>query len=547
MQGEVVMFGLMQEHPLLISSLLTYARNYHPKREIVSVTCEGETVRSTYATLDLRARKMAQALARLGVGPGDRVATLAWNTHRHLELYFAVTGMGAVLHTVNPRLFAEQIEYIVNHGGAKVVLFDITFADLIAELRPKLGGVATFVAMTDPAHMPTGDVACYESLVAAEDGSYDWPVFDERSASSLCYTSGTTGNPKGVLYSHRSTLLHSLMICQTDGLGLSGRDSTLLAVPLFHVNAWGVPYASALCGAKLVLPGPKLDGRSLYELALREGCTFSFGVPTIWLGLFKHLDETPEASLGHLALKRVMMGGSAGPRALIERFRKAGIHAYQAWGMTETSPVATIGHLRPEHDDLDEEARLDILARQGRPVFGVDLRIVDEEGGVLSHDGAQAGDLKVRGHWVAAGYYGVDPTGVLDADGFFPTGDVARIEEDGTVVITDRSKDVIKSGGEWISSIDLENAAIGHPAVQEAAVVGVPHPKWQERPLLIVVPKPGASATPAELIDFLAERVARWWLPDDVVFVEELPHTATGKLQKLKLREIYRDHLQPVA
>lgn len=541
------MFGLMQDRPLLISSLLDHAERYHPNVEIVSATCEGPVVRSNYATLARRARQLAQALQRLGVKPGDRVATLAWNTHRHVELYFAVSGMGAVLHTVNPRLFPEQIDYIINHSEATVLLFDITFAKLVSEQRAKLGQVKHFIALTDEDHLPqdAGEVLCYETLVEAEDGRFAWPEFDERTASSLCYTSGTTGNPKGVLYSHRSSVLHSFLVTQTDGLHLSAADTTLLVVPLFHVNAWGLPYASAMCGAKLVLPGPKLDGKSIYDLAVAERCTFTLGVPTVWLGLLKHIEDTPGLSVSDLPFKRLMIGGAAAPRAMIAAIQAGGIKVVHAWGMTETSPVATVCNLLPHHHALDPEAQLDVQVKQGRAVYGVELKITDEDGKVLPHDGQVAGNLYVRGPWIAAGYYRGEGGDVLDAEGWFPTGDVAKIDPEGYVTLTDRSKDVIKSGGEWISSIDLENAMMGHPAVQQAAVIGVAHPRWQERPLLIVVRKPGTDPKPAELLDYLSSRVAKWWLPDDVVFIDELPHTATGKVQKLKLRERFRDHVLP--
>jgi fatty-acyl-CoA synthase len=543
------MMGLMQDRPLLISGLLDHAERYHGDVEIVSRTCEGGLERGNYRRMADRARRMAQALTRLGVQPGDRVATLAWNTHRHMELYFAVSGMGAVLHTVNPRLFQEQIAYILDHGGCNILLFDITFADLVAGLRPHLPQVRSFVAMTDEAHLPApvADALCYETLLAAEDGDYVWPLLDERSASSLCYTSGTTGNPKGVLYSHRSTVLHSFVVCQSDGLQLSSRDSTLLVVPLFHVNAWGVPYASAMCGAKLVLPGPAPDSRTLFDLAVQEGCTFSLGVPTVWLGWFKYIDDTPGLDLAALKLERVVVGGSAAPRAVIERFQKHGVFVIHAWGMSETSPLATIGNLLPKHDELLPAQQVDVQAKQGRAIYGVELRIVDDSGHVLPHDGSVAGDLQVRGPWVTAGYFRAEGGKVVDAEGWFSTGDVAKVDADGYLQLTDRSKDVIKSGGEWISSIDLENAAVAHPGVQEAAVIGVHHPKWQERPLLLVVPKPGADPKPQDILAVLAERVAKWWLPDDVIFVEELPHTATGKLQKVKLREQFRDHVLPGA
>lgn len=540
------MQGLMQDRQLLISTLIEHAARYHPSVEIVSRTCEGPLVRTNYGELRSRAAKLAKALLRMGIRPGDRVATLAWNTHRHMELYFAVSGIGAVLHTVNPRLFPEQIDYILNHAESRVLFFDITFSGLVEGLKERLTGVQSFVAMTDPEHLPSElpDCVAYESLLAPESDEFEWPEFDERTASSLCYTSGTTGNPKGVLYSHRSTVLHSFAACAADGLRLSSADSVLLAVPLFHVNAWGIPYAAAMCGAKVVLPGPQLDGKSLFDLAAAESCNFSLGVPTVWLGLFKYIDETPGLDLGALKLERVVVGGSAAPRAIIERFRRDhGVFVIHAWGMSETSPLASIGNLLPKHRELPAEAQVDVQTKQGRAIYGVELRIRGEDGNPLPQDGSVAGDLLVRGPWVAAGYFKGEGGSVLDAEGWFATGDVAKIDSDGYVQITDRSKDVIKSGGEWISSIDLENAAVAHPDVQEAAVIGLPHPKWQERPLMIVVPKAGKKPSKEDLLEFLAGRVAKWWLPDDITFVEELPHTATGKLQKTKLREQYRDHL----
>ncbi|MCR5859026.1 long-chain-fatty-acid--CoA ligase [Mesorhizobium sp. J428] len=542
------MFGLMQDQPLLISSLIEHAARFHPHSEIVSRTCEGPTARLTYSSLRARAAKLANALLRMGIKPGDRVASLAWNTHRHMELYFAVSGIGAVLNTVNPRLFPEQIDYIVNHAENRVLFFDITFAGLVSELKPKFSTVERFVALTDTDHLPkeVDGVVAYEDLLDVESDAISWPVFDERQASALCYTSGTTGNPKGVLYSHRSTILHSFMVCTTDGFKLGRADSVLLVVPLFHVNAWGIPYASAMCGAKLVLPGPKLDGKSLFELAVKEECTFSLGVPTVWLGFFKHIDDTPGLDVSKLKLERVVVGGSAAPRAIIERFRRDhGVFVLHAWGMSETSPVATIGNLLPAHENLPVDNQIDIQAKQGRPVYGIDIKITGEDGSDLPMDGSVSGDLKVRGPWVTKGYFKGEGGNVLDAEGWFATGDVAKIDAEGYVQLTDRSKDVIKSGGEWISSIDLENAAVGHPAVQEAAVIGLPHPKWQERPLLIVVRKPGVEASREELLDFLSTRVAKWWLPDDVAFVDELPHTATGKLLKTKLRDQFRNHALP--
>lgn len=537
------MIGLIQDRQLLISSLLQHAEQFHTNVEIVSKTCENTIERHTYGSLAKRARKLAQALIKMGVKPGDRVATLAWNTHRHLELYFAVSGIGAVLHTVNPRLFPEQIDYILNHAESSVLFYDITFAAQVTALLPNLNHVSHHIAMTDAGHMsgmPDGAIE-YEAMVTRENDRFEWPQFDETTASSLCYTSGTTGNPKGVLYSHRSTVLHSFVVCQKDGLGLGADDTTLLAVPLFHVNAWGVPYASAMSGARLVLPGPDMSGKALFDLAVSEKCTFSLGVPTVWLGLFKHLDET-DADPKSLCLNRVVIGGSAAPRAIIKQFRDIGVFVIHAWGMSETSPLASVGNLLPKHAHLDVEKQLDIQTLQGRAIYGVELRVVDDEGGALLHNGATAGDLQVRGPWITSGYFKGEGGDVLDAEGWFSTGDVAKIDADGYVQITDRSKDVIKSGGEWISSIDLENAAMAHPEIQEAAVIGVPHEKWQERPLLIVIRKAGSQVQPLEIITYLANHVAKWWLPEDVVFVDELPHTATGKVQKMQLRKQFADY-----
>ena len=541
------MFGLMQRTPLLLSSLLSYAAQYHGDTEIITRSVEGPVVRMDYRAIADRAGRLARALARLGVAPGERVATLAWNTHRHMELYFGATGTGTILHTVNPRLFPAQIEYILNHAEDRLVFFDLSFAKLVESLAASLPSVRGFVVMTDRAHMPSiaiDNLMCYEDLIAAEPGGFEWPTLDEHTGATLCYTSGTTGEPKGVLYSHRSLVLHSFCTVAADGMGLSSQDSVLLATPLFHVNAWGIPFAAAMCGAKLVLPGPSLDGESLYALMRDEACTFTLGVPTIWLGFLDYVQRhRASLDLSEIRLKRVMIGGSAAPRAIIEAFdRVFGAFVIHAWGMTETSPIATIGTLLPKHRDLDAQARYDIQAKQGRAMFGVDLRLRADDGTTLPHDGVAVGDLMVRGPWVTSGYFGRDDQ-VLDAEGWFSTGDVASIDPDGYVTITDRSKDVIKSGGEWISSIALENAAVGHPGVQEAAVIGVAHEKWQERPLLLVIPRPEGAPTEAELLHYLSDKVARWWLPDAVVFVDALPHTATGKLLKTALRAEYRDHL----
>jgi fatty-acyl-CoA synthase len=545
------MLGLMQDRPLLISSLIEHAAMYHPEQEIVARTVEGPVHRTNYAEVHRRAKRLANAIRTLDIGLSDRVGTLAWNTHRHLELYFGVSGSGAILHTVNPRLFPEQIDYIVNHAEDKVLFFDISFAALVEKLAPKLKSVRHFVAMTDRAHMPQIDVPgllSYEELLDAQSEDYTWPEFDERSASSLCYTSGTTGNPKGVLYSHRSTVLHSLMECAPDTFGVHSGMCILLAVPMFHANAWGMPYATAMVGAKVVMPGPHLDGKSLYELMRDEGVTFSQAVPTLWLMLFQYLDQNPGINMKELGLKTVGVGGAATPRSMIERFENEfGADFVQGWGMTETSPIGVIGHLLPKHASLPKEEQTRVKLKAGRAVWGVGLKIVGEDGNALPHDGVAYGHLHVRGPWIASAYFKDEGGKVLDKDGWFPTGDIATIDSDGYVQLVDRAKDVIKSGGEWISSIDLENTAIGHPAVQEAAIIAASHPKWQERPLLLAVKRPGNEVTRDELLQYLGERVAKWWVPDDVIFVEQLPHTATGKLLKTKLREEYRDYRLPTA
>jgi fatty-acyl-CoA synthase len=545
------MLGLMQHRPLLISSLIEHANACHPDAEIVSRTVEGPLHRCTYRDIRRRSKQVANALGALGVRPGDRIATLAWNGYRHMELYFGVSGMGAVLHTINPRLFPEQIEYIVNHAEDGYLFFDLTFAPLVAKLAPLLRGVKGFVAMTDRAHMPALDVPnliCYEELVGSASADYGWPDFDENTASSLCYTSGTTGRPKGVVYSHRSTVLHSWAVCMADGLGMSMHDTALLVVPMFHVNAWGTPYAGAMCGARLVMPGPALDGKSVYELMRDLKVTVALGVPTVWLMLFGHVDAAKLDPKRDLALRRVVVGGAAASRALCEKFERVfGATVVHAWGMTEMSPLGTVCNPMPKHAGASAEERLDLQRNQGRPVYGVELEIADDEGRRLPHDGIAYGHLLVRGPWITAGYFREEGAGVLDAQGFFDTGDIATIDPDCYMHITDRAKDVIKSGGEWISSIELENAAMGHPAVAEAAVIGVAHPKWQERPLLVIVRKAGQALTRDEMLGFLEGRVARWWLPDDVAFVDELPHTATGKLLKVKLREQFREYRFPDA
>ncbi len=539
------MLGQMQTMPLMISSLIQHADRNHADTEIVSRETTGGIHRYTYHDAHRRSRQLARALISLGVKPADRVATLAWNNYRHFELYYGVSGMGAILNTVNPRLFPEQIAYILNHADDSLVFFDLTFLQLVEGVAPHCKGVKAWVALTDRAHMPESklDLLCYEELVNAHSDDYDWPAFDENTASSLCYTSGTTGNPKGALYSHRSTVLHAYGSALPDALNLSARDTVLPVVPLFHVNAWGLPYACALAGAKLVMPGPQLDGASLHELFEAEKVTVSAGVPTIWLGLLQHLQGN---KLKLSTVKRLVIGGSAAPPAMIRSFdEQFGVTVLHAWGMTEMSPLGTLNTYKAKHLGLSAEERDRIRLNQGRPIYGVDMKIVDDEGKELPRDGKAFGDLLVRGPWIVSGYFKGEGGNVLREGGWFPTGDVATLDPDGYMQITDRSKDVIKSGGEWISSIDLENTAVAHPAVAEAAVIGVAHPKWDERPLLIVVKKPGEEVTREQLLDFMRDKIAKWWLPDDVVFVDSLPHTATGKLLKTKLREDFRDYTLP--
>ena len=546
------MLGLMQDRPLLISSLIEHAAACHADTEIVSRLPEGPIRRTTWSRVRDQSKQVANALAQLGIEPADRVATLAWNSDRHLALYYGVSGSGAVMHTVNPRLFAEQIVYIINHAEDRVLFFDVTFAALVAALVPELETVEHFVAMTDREHMPdlpgisAERLLCFDELVAAQSSDYDWPEFDERSASSLCYTSGTTGNPKGVLYSHRSTVLHAMLSLSRDTFDIHSGATLLLVVPMFHANAWGTPYSAAMVGAKLVLPGPHLDGESVYQLMRDERVTIMQGVPTVWLMLFGYLDQHPEIDPSELVLEWAGIGGSALSQSMLERIeRDLGAEGGQGWGMTETSPICVVGRLLPKHAGLSVGEQQKVKLKQGRGVFGVELKIVDEDGHRLPWDGVAFGEVWVRGPWIASGYFKGEGGDKLDNEGFFPTGDIATIDADGYLQLVDRTKDVIKSGGEWVSSIDLENAAMGHPDVAEAAVIAVPHPKWQERPLLLVVAREGKSPSRDDILEHLAGQVAKWWLPDDVVFLDELPHTATGKVLKLELRKQFRDHRLP--
>jgi len=537
------MHGLMQSHPLLISSLIEHAAVAHPHAEIVSRTSQGGIARHSYADIAGRAKQLAGALRALGVVEGARVGTMAWNGHRHIEVLYGSSGIGVVAHTINPRLFPEQLEYIINHAGDSLLFFDVSFLPLIERLAPRLKSVQRFIALASRAEMPRStalDLLCYEELIGSHDEGLRWPQLDERTASTLCYTSGTTGHPKGVLYSHRSTVLHSMTACMVDAMSLSGADSVLLAAPMFHANGWGLPYSAALSGASLLLPGPTVDGRSLYELMRSEGVTILAGVPTVLLMLQQYVEAHGLQPSGELELRRIFTGGAAVPRSVVEFYERAfNARILHAWGMTETSPIGTVGGLLRKHEHLSRDERIDVVLKQGRAPYGVELKLAGLDGQTQPRDGRTPGRLFVRGHWVASCYFGAEDSSALDGEGWFDTGDIATIDPDGYLQITDRAKDVIKSGGEWISSIALENAAMSHPAVLEAAAIGVPHAKWQERPFLLVVRRPDGSIAREELLAHLAGKVAKWWLPDGIAFVPELPHTATGKLQKTMLRERY--------
>jgi len=547
------MQGLMMNAQLLISTLIEHAARHNGSTEIVSRRVEGDIHRTTWGEVQKRSKQLANALLALGVQPGDRVATIAWNGYRHLELYYAVSGIGAVLHTINPRLHPDQIAWIVNHAEDRHLFFDATFLPIVEAIADRCPTVVTWTQMSGPETMPpaskVAELACYEDVVAGASDRYVWPTFDENTASSLCYTSGTTGNPKGVLYSHRSTVLHAYAAALPDVMSLSASDCVVPIVPMFHVNAWGIPYSAAMIGCKLVFPGPALDGKSVYELFESEGVTFSAGVPTVWLGLINYLKQN---DLRFSTFKRTVIGGSACPPAIIRTLSNDyGVRVIHGWGMSEMSPLGTTGQLLNKHRQLPHDEQLAILGKQGRAMYGVDMKIVDPEGRDLPWDGVAFGDLLVRGPWVIREYFkgdGGDPL-VTDEQGvaWFPTGDVANIDADSYLQITDRSKDVIKSGGEWIGSIDLENIAMSHPAVAMAAVIAVAHPKWDERPLLIVVKKPDAAVTKEELIAHYDGKIAKWWTPDDVAFVDAIPLGATGKMLKTKLRESFRDYRLPTA
>ena len=541
------MLGLMQDRPLLISQIIDYAAAYYPDVEIVSRTIEGPIHRYGYRDAQKRAKKLAEALQGLGIKLGDRVGTIAWNGYRHFELYFGISGIGAVLHTINPRLAPDHVAYIANHAEDQIIFVELNLLPIVEGVWEHLKTVKHVVLMTDRAHMPAStkipNLLCYEELIADKPGTLQWPDFDERTASSLCYTSGTTGNPKGVLYSHRSTLIHTMMSSNGSVIPMNPDTTLLPVVPMFHANAWGLVYAAPICGAKMVFPGAKLDGASVYELLDKEQVTLSAGVPTVWLAL---LDYCAQNKFKMSSVKRTLIGGSAVPISMIERFWKEhGAEVIQGWGMTEMSPLGTPTRFNRGERQLPDAERFAITAKQGRPVFGCEMKIIDDEGNDLPQDGSVSGNMVVRGPWIVSGYMKGEGKSQFGPGGWFQTGDVCKIEADGSVVITDRSKDVIKSGGEWISSIDLENAAMGCPGVAEAAVIGVAHPKWDERPLLIVVRRPDAEVTKADVLKFLEGKIAKWWMPDDVQFIDAIPHGATGKILKTALRKQFEGYKLP--
>ena len=539
------MLGLMQDWPLTVDKILDHAKTWHGDSEIVTRSVEGPIVRTTYAEAHSRAKRMSNALQALGVQPGDRVATLAWNTARHLEAWYAIMGMGAVCHTLNPRLFPEQLCYIINHADDKLILTDPTFAPLLFAHRDKMPSVERIIVMTDDAHMPQTDAAgvlCYETLIAEQSDLFTWGGFEENTAAGLCYTSGTTGAPKGVLYSHRSNFLHTLVTLSGDLMGIGARDTVLPIVPMFHANAWGLTFSAPAVGAKLVMPGARLDGASVHELLEAEGVTFAAAVPTVWQMLLNHLRQSGSRVT---TLKRVVIGGAAVPEAIVRAFQDDyGVEVTHAWGMTETSPLGTEATPTAKTLALDPESQFRERMKQGRPPLTIEMELTDDAGRPLPHDGKTSGHLKVKGPFVAGAYYRGDG-GIVDADGFFDTGDVATIDEFGFMQITDRAKDVIKSGGEWISSIEIENLAMGHPKVEMAAVLGVRHPKWDERPVLLVKLKTGETAGRQDFLDFLEGKIARWWMPDDVVFVDDIPVGPTGKIDKKVLRERMKDYMLP--
>jgi fatty-acyl-CoA synthase len=543
------MQGLMQDWPLLVHTILDHARNWHGEREIVSRGVEGPIHRYTYVELDQRSRQLASAAhKRLGINLGDVIGTMAWNGYRHMEIWYGLMGLGAVVHTLNPRLFADQLDYIVNHAEDQWIFLDLTFVPILEGVQDRLPRIKGYVIMTDKAHMPAEttlpSVICYEELIADGDAGFEWPALDENTACGMCYTSGTTGNPKGVVYTHRSNVIHAMATCGADALSLASRDTIMPVVPMFHANAWSLAFSSPMAGAKMVMPGAQMDGASIYELLDTEKVTITAAVPTVWLMLLQHLQQNKELRLD--ALERVVIGGAACPEAMMQAFE----HDYDttvihAWGMTEMSPLGSLGTRKGGLEGMGKGEWWQTKLKQGRPAYTVEMKISDDDGNDLPNDGSTFGRLKVRGPAIAKSYFKGDGAEAFDAEGWFDTGDVATIDENGYMQITDRSKDVIKSGGEWISSIDLENFAMGCPGVAEAAAIGMPHPKWDERPMLVIVCKDGSQVTKDQVLAHLDGKIATWWMPDDVVFADDIPHTATGKISKLQLRERYRDHKLP--
>ncbi|HEV2627569.1 MAG TPA: 3-(methylthio)propionyl-CoA ligase [Pseudolabrys sp.] len=540
------MLGLMQDWPLLLHRIIDHAATFHGERKVITRSVEGPIVETNYRQIRARALKVAQRLEKDGIKLGDRVATLAWNTWRHLETWYGILGIGAVYHTVNPRLFPDQIIWIVNHAEDRMMFVDLTFVPLLEKIADRLPTIERYIVLTDAAHMPQTtlkNAVAYEDWIGEVDGDFAWKQFDENTAAGMCYTSGTTGHPKGVLYSHRSNILHAFMAALPDSKNLGARDVCMPVVPMFHANGWSLAFSTPMVGATLVLPGARMDGASIYELLDTYKVTFTAAVPTVWLMLLQDLEKTG-AKLPYL--KRVVIGGSACPRAMTKTFQDVyGVEVIHAWGMTEMSPLGSLCSLKPEYAALTGDARLDVQMKQGHPPFGVEMKITDDNNKELPWDGKTFGRLKVRGPAVAKSYFKGEGGEAFDKEGWFDTGDVATMDQYGYMQVTDRSKDVIKSGGEWISSIDLENLAVGHPKVAEAAVIGVSHPKWDERPLLVIVLKKGETATKDDILGFMQGKIAKWWMPDDVVFVDEIPHTATGKILKTRLREQFHDYRLP--